>query len=95
MNVDMKGRNNEIDEMINTINSQQKELKELREEKEYQDKHIDDLNQLSTDRGNEIIKLRERVKMVLDACDKNESLSDFAIATDSVRAMLTDYPLNK
>jgi len=39
-----------------------KELKAKDKEIEYQDKHIKDLNQLSTDRGNELAKLKERVK---------------------------------
>jgi len=65
-----------------------KELKELREE-------LIKSTNLSLKFDKENTKLKERVKMVLDSCNKNESMSDFAIATDSVRAMLTDFPIQK
>jgi len=39
-------------------------------------------------------KLKERVGLVLSTCNEHEKMSDFAIATDSVRAMLTDFPID-
>ena len=37
----------------------------------------------------------ERIKAVLKMCDKNESNHDYSCATDSVRALLTDAPINQ
>jgi len=50
---------------------------------------VKDLNQLATDRGNEVHKLKEQIKRVLDSCDKNERNSDFVIATETVKILLT------
>ena len=54
--------------------SQSKEIEQLKEEIKYQDKHIDDLNQLSTDRGNENTQLKQRIT---EAYDKFVLLSKY------------------
>jgi len=38
-------------------------------------------------------ELRERINRTLEAVNDNERMSDFAVATDTVRALLTDAPL--
>jgi len=66
----------------------QKRIEELEKE------HERDLVLLK-EQNFKICKLKERVKLVLDSCDNNEKNHDYAIATDSVRAMLTDYPMKQ
>ena len=51
-----------IPQSINFYFDNKQTIDKLTKEVEYQDKHIEDLNQLSTDRGNEVHKLKEQLK---------------------------------
>jgi septin family protein len=71
------------------IESQQKRIEEL------ENNIITDNSKINENLLKENEELRERVKLVLDSCDNNEKNQDYSIATDSVRAILTDYPIEQ